>query len=243
MSKRALTKQLRLPKPLVITVGNLKGGASKTTTSFFLACYFATKHNLKVLVVDADPLSQTAYSWYDTLARGGVEVPFDLIAFPSKQVGTEIDRRSGEYDVVIVDAGGESDEIFKAAVKKSQELIIATSTARAELRRIPATYESAAFAASQVTHEINVRVLLTRVPNVMRKVDGDKVNISTEYRQARAWLDEADYFVFENYITAAQWYRLATDGDLGEGAENPIIDIGEYGPVGDELVSYYMEDA
>ncbi|MGY2063530.1 ParA family protein, partial [Nocardia gipuzkoensis] len=77
---------LDLPKPLVVTLGNLKGGVGKTTSAFFLAGYFAQVHQLRVLVIDADPLSQTGYSWYRRLLKGEIDVPFTLIAFPSRHV-------------------------------------------------------------------------------------------------------------------------------------------------------------
>lgn len=242
MAPRTIAR-LRMPKPLVITIGNLKGGASKTTSAFFLACYFALVHGLNVLVLDADPLSQTGYSWYDTLKQGGIEVPFTLVPFPSKMIDVQIDRYSKDFDVIIVDAGGESDEIFRAAMLKTHELIIATSTSKAELKRIPATYAAAEISAAKVEHEINVRVLITRVPNNMRRNDqGEKVNSSVEYREAIEMLDDADYEVFKTYITAGKWYRAATDGLVGKGAENPILDVGEYRGVGDEIISNYMEE-
>lgn len=233
--------RLELPKPLVVTLGNLKGGAAKTTSSFFLACYFALVHGLKVLVIDADPLSQTGYSWYQRLIRGGVKVPFTLIAFPSKHIGDQIDANSADYDVIIVDAGGESADIFREAVRKTHELLLLTSTSPAEYNRLPGTYVAAEEASVSVAHEIRVRVLMTRVPVVNRtNADGIKANVSVEYRTARGFLEGADYDVLQSYISVGQWYRLAADGQVGDGAENPMVDLGEYREVGDEVLAPYM---
>ncbi|MET8652006.1 MULTISPECIES: ParA family protein [Nocardia] len=226
---------LDLPDPLVITLGNLKGGVGKTTSAFFLASYFARVHQRRVLVIDADPLSQTGYSWYRRLTRGDVQVPFDLVAFPSRHVGDCIADNAKAYDVIIVDAGGESAEIFKAAIPVSDELILLTSVSPSEVKRVPSTYRAAEEAAAGSGREIRVRVLMTKVPVTMKK----GVNVSTEYRTQRGNLEDAGYEVFVSYLSAWKWYREAADGEVGDGAENPIEDLAEYRQVGDELVSPY----
>ncbi|MFJ1458337.1 MULTISPECIES: ParA family protein [Nocardia] len=226
---------LDLPKPLVVTLGNLKGGVGKTTSAFFLAGYFALEHELRVLVIDADPLSQTGYSWYRRLQKGEVDVPFTLIAFPSRHVDDCIADNAANYDVIIVDAGGESAEIFKAAIPSTDELVLLTSVSPSEVKRVPSTYRAAEEAAVDAAREIRVRVLMTKVPVTMKK----GVNVSTEYRTQRAQLEDAGYEVFGSYLSAWKWYREAADGEVGEGAENPLHDLGEYRQVGDELVSPY----
>lgn len=226
---------LDLPKPLVVTLGNLKGGVGKTTSAFFLAGYFALEHELRVLVIDADPLSQTGYSWYRRLQKGEVDVPFTLIAFPSRHVDDCIADNAANYDVIIVDAGGESAEIFKAAIPSTDELVLLTSVSPSEVKRVPSTYRAAEEAAVDAAREIRVRVLMTKVPVTMKK----GVNVSTEYRAQRAQLEDAGYEVFGSYLSAWKWYREAADGEVGEGAENPLHDLGEYRQVGDELVSPY----
>ncbi|MBF6164481.1 ParA family protein [Streptomyces gardneri] len=226
---------LELPEPLVITLGNLKGGVGKTTSAFFLASYFASVHELRVLVIDADPLSQTGYSWYRRLVKGGIEVPFDLVAFPSRHVDDCITDNAADFDVIIVDAGGESAEIFKAAIPKSDELLLLTSVSPSEVKRVPSTFKAAEEAAAGSDREIRVRVLMTKVPVIMKK----GVNVSTEYRAQRGHLESAGYDVFNSYLSAWKWYREAADGEVGEGAENPIENLGEYQQVGDELVRSY----
>ncbi|QLY32516.1 ParA family protein [Nocardia huaxiensis] len=228
-----------LPRPLVVTLGNLKGGVGKTTSAFFLASYFATGHGLRVLVIDADPLSQTGYSWYRRLQKAEIAVPFELIAFPSRHVNDCITDNAGRYDVIIVDAGGESADIFKAAVPESDELILVTSVSPSEVKRVPSTYRAAEEAATENAKEIRVRVLMTKVPVTMK----NGVNVSTEYRTQRQNLEDAGYDVFDNYVSAWKWYREAADGEVGDGAENPIEDLGEYRQVGDELLRPYLAGA
>ncbi|MFE5283707.1 ParA family protein [Nocardia sp. NPDC056611] len=226
-----------LPEPLVITLGNLKGGVGKTTSAFFLASYFTTAHELRVLVIDADPLSQTGYSWYRRLQKAEVDIPFELLAFPSRHVNDCITDNSANYDVIIVDAGGESADIFKAAVPVSDELILVTSVSPSEVKRVPSTYRAAEEAAAEHEKAVRVRVLMTKVPVTMK----NGVNVSTEYRTQRGNLEDAGYEVFDSYVSAWKWYREAADGEVGDGAENPIEDLGEYRAVGDELVRDYIE--
>ncbi|MFR9753345.1 ParA family protein [Nocardia sp. 004] len=226
---------LDLPEPLVVTLGNLKGGVGKTTSAFFLASYFASEHGLRVLVIDADPLSQTGYSWYRRLIKGEIEVPFELVAFPSRHVNDCIADKAADFDVIIVDAGGESAEIFKAAIPESNELVLLTSVSPSEVKRVPSTFRAAEEAVVGAGREVRVRVLLTKVPVIVK----NGRNISTEYRTQREHLESAGYEVFESYLSAWKWYREAADGEVGEGAENPFEDLAEYRRVGDELVSSY----
>ncbi|HEY3683487.1 MAG TPA: ParA family protein [Streptosporangiaceae bacterium] len=217
---------LDLPQPLVVTIGNLKGGAGKSTSSVFLACYFA-RRGLRVLIIDADPLSQTAYSWHRALVRNPdvTNVPFEMVPFPSAQVGDCIDDQtaSGKYDVIIVDTGGESDKILKAAVRKSHELIITSAPNDAETERIPTTFDEAKAALAGTDRTVNVRVLLVKVPPMPSK----------EGERARDKLDEAGYVVFEAQATNWQWYRQAKN------TTNPIDDLAEFQDVGGELVAEY----
>lgn len=237
MTKSAASENL--PEPLVVTLGNLKGGVGKTTSAFFLASYFTTVHDLRVLVIDADPLSQTGYSWYRRLLKANVTVPFELIAFPSRHVNDCITDNAGKYDVIIVDAGGESADIFKAAVPSSDELLLVTSVSPSEVKRVPSTYRAAEEAAAESDKAIRVRVLMTKVPVTMK----NGVNVSTEYRSQRGNLEDAGYDVFEAYVSAWKWYREAADGEVGDGAENPLEDLGEYRQVGEELIQPYLDAA
>lgn len=224
---------LSLPAPFVVTIGNLKGGVGKSTTAVFLACYFA-RRGLRVLIIDADPLSQTAYSWHRALERAHAKTPqdpatpkplFDMFPFPSPHVDDCITDKaaSGQYDVIIVDTGGESEKILQGAVRESHELIITSAPNDAETERIPSTFDEARGALAGTDRTVNVRVLLVKVPPPPSK----------EGERARDKLDEAGYVVFGAQATNWQWYRQAKN------TTNPLADLAEFEDVGGELVAEY----
>lgn len=224
-------RKLVLSDTLVITLANLKGGVGKTTSTFFLACYFAQVHGLRVLVIDADPLSQTGYSWHRKTTRRGITWPFTFKYCHSTVVGDllddEIETRA--YDVILVDSGGESDAIVKAAVSRSHELIIVASTSESEQERIPGTYDAAQEAAARLDWDIEVRVLITKVPT------NDRDKAETETRRKLA---EAGYPAF--VACAHVWKHYYESYDT----TNPMADLAEYYDVGEEIAdAYYTEDA
>ncbi|MGW0844196.1 ParA family protein [Streptomyces sp. NPDC002787] len=148
-----------------IVVGGLKGGVGKSTLAMFLALYYYLVHGLKVLVVDADPSSQTCFDWHETAKKKG-GLPFDLEVWSNPQVGRLIETRATEYDIVIVDCGGDNDAIFKAAVAVADYVLVVASPRKAEMRRIHATLVAAVQGAKDAARKgIPVRVLFTRVKN------------------------------------------------------------------------------
>ncbi|WP_159850989.1 ParA family protein [Nocardia sp. CY41] len=230
---------LRLPKPYVITLGNLKGGVGKTTSAFFLAAYFAQVHDLRVLIVDADPLSQTGYAWYRLLRNAEIDVPFNLIHFPSRHIADCIADNADQYDVIIIDVGGESDAILKGAIPYSDDLIMLAGATGADMKRIPSTYKACEEATADTEREIEVHILMTKCPVTMKNGE----NVSSEYRKYRKRAEDSGYGVFQAYISNWKWYREAADGDIGDGAENPLDDLGEYKQVGDELVARFRTNS
>lgn len=223
-----------LPHPFVITLGNLKGGVGKTTSAFFLACYFAAQGK-RVLMIDADPLSQTGASWHRRLRKAGVVVPFDLVAFPSKQIADCITDHATTHDVIIIDAGGESADIFKAALTETDVLLMIAGENPSEVNRIASTHIAAEEATMRMTKIIEIFVLMAKVEVTMRK----GVNVSKEYRKQRGKLEEAGFLVLDNYASDWKWYREAADGDVGDGAENPIENLAEFEAIGNEIVARY----
>lgn len=235
-----------LPKPLVVTLGNLKGGVGKTTSAFFLAMFFAEVLKLRVVYLDADPLSQTGYAWHRRLVKADAKVPFTMVPYPAPRLGDYIEEHHDEFDVFILDIGGETDMIFKAAVPETDELILVTSVSPSEARRIPSSFRAASAAIAEKQEDdpdweraIRVRVLMTKVPVTMK----NGINVSSEYRTTRDELEGAGYEVFATYMRAWKWYREAADGRVGDGAENPLIDIAEYRDLGLEIIEPYRVEA
>ena len=247
MTTTVVPQDYVLPEPLIIALANLKGGVGKTTSTFFLACFFALVMELRVLVIDADPLSQTGSSWYRRLIKARVKVPFTLISFPSPRIADCIEDNRDDFDVILVDVGGETEAILKAVVPELDELLLVTSVSPSEVKRVPSTRRAAVSAIREaveadptwVPKDPRVRVLMTKVPVTVKK----GVNVSLEYREQRTNLEDAGYPVMENYARSWKWYREAADGEVGKGAENPIEDIGEYKQIGLELVAPYHVNA
>lgn len=186
----------------VIAVSGLKGGIGKSTVAMFLAFVYAVLRGKRVLFVDADPSSQTGWDWWK-LARDVAKtpLPFDIETWPSSVVGDMvIDRTPGRYDVVVIDCGGDSDDILRAAVAVSNYALIVTTPNKADIRRLAATFESALKAARDAgrTSEIDVAVAFTKVDN-RREARNDQRRAQVA---AKLPVLEADLSLLSMYIDA-----------------------------------------
>src|SRR5690242_8002838 len=84
----------------IISVGTLKGGTGKTTTSISLAtCLHAAGH--KVLLVDSDAQG-TLRTWALRASEGGHDVP-PVIAIDGKMLRRDLERVTSGFAVVVVD--------------------------------------------------------------------------------------------------------------------------------------------
>lgn len=115
----------------LVIIGNLKGGAGKSTVTNFLAMYIYKYTNLSVIVVDGDDDQQTIMNWrnkdelrhakaagVDTTAKGWKNQKgwkeqwktikkYDLASIPSKDFAKQyIDVINGNYDICLFDVPG-----------------------------------------------------------------------------------------------------------------------------------------
>jgi chromosome partitioning protein len=161
----------------VIAVSGLKGGIGKSTLAMFLAFVYAVIYGKRVLYVDADPSSQTGWDWWKLARAADQPLPFDIEVWPSTAVADMVmDRTPGRYDVVVIDCGGDSDSILKAAVAVATYALIVTTPNKADIRRLAATFDSAVKGAQEAGRgsEVTAAVVFTKVDN-RRAVENEKM--------------------------------------------------------------------
>lgn len=149
-------------RALVIVVGMLKGGAGKTTTAMFTALAYA-RRGLRVTVLDGDQTSQSAYDWSRLAANAGEPLPYHVERYPFEDIADHLRRLRGEYDVVIVDAGGGSATYLEEAVSAADLLLIPLAPTGADARRVEATLASATRGADRNTNEDGVSAVVILV--------------------------------------------------------------------------------
>ncbi len=146
----------------VIVVGMLKGGSGKTTSAMFTALTYA-RRGRRVVVLDGDQTSQSAYDWSKLAADAGDPLPFEVERYPFEDVAKHIDECRGRYDVIIVDAGGGSATYLEEAVTAADLLLIPTAPAAADTRRLAATLASATRGADRNTRPEGVSAVMVMV--------------------------------------------------------------------------------
>src|SRR5271154_1182503 len=120
----------------IITVGNLKGGSCKTTTTLNLAVA-AEGRGIRTVVIDLDP-QQSAGKWADQ--RGGdaegVERPAVLSAQASRlePVLREAERLGAE--LVIMDTAAHEPAILRPAIDAADVVLIPCRPSGMELQHV-----------------------------------------------------------------------------------------------------------
>lgn len=204
---------------LTIAVGMLKGGTAKSTSVIYLALWWSVM-GAKVCVVDTDTNSQSLWNWFKIRQALDEPVPFTLIRHhPGDDIGLEIDARSKEYDVVLVDLGGGDKEMFMDVCKRATLLLIPVAPSGFEISRLRATFHAAENAALDRTtdEDLSVYVLLVKCPprstlareqreTLLNPGDGDpypvlpeEAQISNAVHYPRAWEETPKVTQLEEY--------------------------------------------
>ena len=107
----------------VISIGNPKGGAGKTTLALVLADTLSTS-GARVSVIDADP-NAIVVKWSTKRQAGGKELPYRVIPRPteSEMIAT-IERVSNEDDFVIIDLEGAASRMTSRALARSHMVLV-----------------------------------------------------------------------------------------------------------------------
>lgn len=124
---------------MILTVSNLKGGSSKTTTAAYLAHALA-EQGRKVLVVDADP--QGSISRWAELAEW--TIPVRGMASGRLHVpGVGVDLEANGHDAVVIDTPPTDKErgIVESAIRAATHVVVPVAPTSAEIERMATVHE------------------------------------------------------------------------------------------------------
>lgn len=152
---------------LVIVIAMLKGGSGKTTSAMMIALHYALAGK-RVLVIDGDPISQSAIDWATLAQESGTPLPFEVTEFASaERIAGRLNqlRDSGQYDVIVVDSGGGSHDYLTFAVSAADQLYLTLAPSKAETRRIDGTFTAVELGAARNPNPLDATIVLVRCDN------------------------------------------------------------------------------
>ena len=91
-----------MKRPIIIAIGNRKGGVAKTTSVSSLAGYFI-KRGFKVLVVDLDTQANLTTTFLKEIPEDTVTVIFEKKRIPFHHVRKNLDLVAADADLVAVE--------------------------------------------------------------------------------------------------------------------------------------------
>lgn len=111
---------------MITLIGNLKGGTGKSTVTFNLALWTATKQNAHVVVCDLDPQATTSDAF---------EIRNEEGYLPSITPVHSLDDLGGiaKNTEVLVDVGMSDMDAVKAAIAKADRIVIPVAPSQADV--------------------------------------------------------------------------------------------------------------
>jgi chromosome partitioning protein len=111
---------------MITLIGNLKGGTGKSTVTFNLALWVATRHNRHVVVYDLDPQATTSDA-FEIRADEGY-LPAIAPIRTAESLGTE-----GKNSEVLVDMGLADMAALEIAVRKADRILVPIAPSQADV--------------------------------------------------------------------------------------------------------------
>ncbi|MEV0236797.1 AAA family ATPase [Nonomuraea sp. NPDC050786] len=124
-----------------ITVGNLKGGANKTTTAVHLALALALTGD-PVLLIDGDPKNQSALMWK---LGAGEDWPVNLTVMPwaTPDLAKRVKAMEGQFKHLVIDTSPQHADILEAALMVTDTLVIPCQPTPMDTAQLDSTFKSA----------------------------------------------------------------------------------------------------
>jgi chromosome partitioning protein len=124
-----------------ITVGNMKGGVNKTTTSVHLALALALTGE-PVLVVDGDPKNQSSLMWK---LGAGDEWPVNVQVMPwaTPDLAKRIGAMEGQFKHLVIDTSPQHDNILRAGLMVTDTLVIPCQPTPMDTAQLDSTFKVA----------------------------------------------------------------------------------------------------
>ena len=181
----------------VIVLATSKGGAGKTTLATCLAAHW---HNLgmKVAIIDADPQGSIIKSYDPDGPMGCIKV----ISDPENTVSHTISDIKKDYDLVIVDTGGFSNQTAAMAIVSGDLVLIPSKTSALDIQRAIETHgliKDLNFTPERAGKPITYRMVLTMT------VQGTVIS-----RQVKQELKEMGYLLIESELHNRVVYQEGT---------------------------------
>nr|WP_272952378.1 AAA family ATPase [Sphingobium yanoikuyae] len=181
----------------VISIGNPKGGAGKTTLAMVLADQLA-ENGVNVAVIDADPNAIIA-KWAAKRREAGKAMPYTVVPRPTEsEMIQTIERLAGEHSIVIIDLEGAASRMTSRALARSHLVLV-------PFNQSPFDAELAATAVALIHEE--GEALGRRIPfRLVRSRDSAAIATKTSKRIASA-IEEAGLPVLTVGLVERAAYR------------------------------------
>lgn len=177
-----------------LTIGNLKGGVAKSTSSVYIALALAIGHGDRVLLVDADGTNRTCLKWSSLAEDWPAAVT--VVSWEVPDLARRVQAIAADYAHVIIDTGPQRPLILRQALMVTDDLIVPVAPSPVELEQLPDTFTLAAEV--DAVSPTFAQVMFAKVRRGTRS--------STE---ARRYLDERELPVLAAEVHLLESYPLA----------------------------------
>jgi chromosome partitioning protein len=194
------------------TLGNIKGGVAKTTSSVNLSLALAARGE-RVLLADADVTNRSCLKWKALAADWPASVV--VLGF-GDDLARQVNAIAADYDSVIIDTSPQHSKVLRQALMVTDDLIVPVAPSPIELEQLPDTFALAAEV--DAASPVFTQVLLVKVrAGTLSAV------------KAREYLMEHELPVMDTAVGLREMYSLAYG--------SVPTDFGEYADVLEELTA------